>query len=81
MLAIVNKISKDVPKKFFSARCYDNTIYFEELFMHKDKCIRQIHSSFKSPTTIRLVIEYVSHIPKLLQWKEAVINQCLNFQK
>ncbi|KAI7906635.1 uncharacterized protein BX663DRAFT_466708 [Cokeromyces recurvatus] len=58
----------------------DNCIYFEELFVFKQNYFRKIHVSFHCPSMPRLLIKHIKQISKMLQWKEAVINQTLQFQ-
>jgi hypothetical protein len=57
----------------------DNCVNFEHLYKYQDKYIRNIDCSFKCPTTARLIKSYIKKVPKMLQWKEAVVNQTLKY--
>lgn len=57
----------------------DNNIYFEQLFLHHGNYFREVYSSFACPTTPRLLVQYLKQVNNTLRWKEAVINQTLQF--
>lgn len=40
---------------------------------------RKVYLSFRCPTTPRLLVDYIRHIPELLKGKAAVIKQILKF--
>ncbi|KAG1166478.1 hypothetical protein G6F36_012928 [Rhizopus arrhizus] len=81
MMNVIAGLPANVFKKTFCACFYDDKIYFEELFIHKQKYYRKTHTSFRCPTTPRLLIEYIKQIVKILQWKEAIVNLTLEFEE
>ncbi|PHZ09141.1 uncharacterized protein RHIMIDRAFT_264085 [Rhizopus microsporus ATCC 52813] len=81
MMNVVASLPSSVSKKLFCARFHDGKICLEELFVHKRKYYRKIHTSFRCPTTPRLLIEYIKQITKILQWKEAIVNLTLEFEE
>ncbi|KAI9260990.1 hypothetical protein EDC94DRAFT_520150, partial [Helicostylum pulchrum] len=78
---MIENIPESIPSKVYCVRYYDNNIYFEHLFKHQSKYIRHIDCSFRCPTTIRLIKSFIKEIPKLLQWKDAVVNQTLEYDE
>ncbi|CAO3644771.1 unnamed protein product [Cunninghamella blakesleeana] len=80
LLTMLKTIPNNVDQHVFCARYYDNSIYFEQLHYHNNMYIRNQCASFICPTTPRLLIHYIMEIPNILKWKEAIVNQALQFQ-
>ncbi|KAI7906510.1 uncharacterized protein BX663DRAFT_427493, partial [Cokeromyces recurvatus] len=80
MISIIADLPDNISKTMFCARFYDDNIYFEELFAFEESYFRKIRMSFCCSTTPRLLVNFTSQIPQILRWKEAVINQKLQFQ-
>lgn len=57
----------------------ENTIFFEELVEHKEILFRIQHLALNVPTAVKLLLKFISQIPQLLAWRNAVINHIDQF--
>ncbi|KAI8645556.1 hypothetical protein BD408DRAFT_338648, partial [Parasitella parasitica] len=64
--------------KMFCMRCYGHHIYFEKLVDVNGVMYRTIDVNMEIPTTPRKLIAYINEIPKILAWKQALINHAIS---
>lgn len=55
----------------------ENCIYLEKLTRHNDLMFRSTHATIQVPNSPRKVVEYAQEIPRILAWKQAVVQHTL----
>lgn len=79
----MSQILKTLPSvetaQMFCIRYYDKYVYFEKLSMYNGMMFRSLHATIEVPTTPRTLVAYIQNVPKILAWKQAVIDHTLQF--
>jgi hypothetical protein len=65
---------------YYSFWTIDKSIYFEKLTRYNGSMFRTIHATIEIPTTPRKLVAYLQELPKILAWKEAVVNYAIQFK-
>lgn len=65
---------------YYSFWTIGKSIYFEKLTRYNGFMFRTIHVAIEVPTTPRNLIAYLQELPKILAWKEAVVNYAIQFK-
>ncbi|KAG1580223.1 hypothetical protein G6F48_010595 [Rhizopus delemar] len=64
--------------KMFCIRCYGHHIYFEKLVNADGVMYRTVDVNMEIPTTPRKLIAYINEIPRMLAWKQTLINHAIS---
>ncbi|CAO3696422.1 unnamed protein product [Rhizopus microsporus] len=73
------KIMKDTDTdQMFCMRCYGLNIYFEKLHKYDDVMYRSITANIEIPNTPRKLKAFIQEVPKILAWKQSVINYAID---
>lgn len=64
---------------YYSFCAIDKCVYFEKLSMYNGMMFRSLHATIEVPTTPRTLVAYIQNVPKILAWKQAVIDHTLQF--
>lgn len=64
---------------YYSFCAIDKYVYFEKLSMYNSMMFRSLHATIEVPTTPRTLLAYIQNVPKILAWKQAVIDHTLQF--
>lgn len=64
---------------YYSFCAIDKYVYFEKLSMYNSMMFRSLHATIEVPTTPRTLVAHIQNVPKILAWKQAVIDHTLQF--
>lgn len=73
------EIMKDTDTdQMFCMRCYGLNIYFEKLHKYDGVMYRSITANIEIPNTPRKLKAFIQEVPKILAWKQSVINYAID---